>query len=245
MLPENHSTIWQENYSLELRKRTAVKTTKIGRFSPKYFFVVYLTGQKRLKLDFHTLPQLPLDRRWRNQEQPLPVVVAVLARDRVISDAGERHYLLIQRKGETYGGQWALVGGKWDFGETIAQAICREVNEETGLAAEFVSVLGIVNERLAPTGDDEIGAHFLIFVCQLQAKDGVASEQREGAVNWFTWSQIEALEAAQTIIPSDFKMLQNFAETAVSAPHFEVEMVAALGTEHDNAAQLIRFERIG
>jgi ADP-ribose pyrophosphatase YjhB (NUDIX family) len=152
--------------------------------------------------------------------------------------------LLIQRKSKTYGGQWALVGGKWDFGETMAAAICREVVEETSLQTSFITLAGLVNERMAPVRPQEIGAHFMIFVCRLDVVDGTAVEQDEGAVGWFTWAEIAELAARQAIIPSDFAMLRQFGEPESRFAHIEVEMAAAIGTD-DDAARLLRFEQVG
>jgi ADP-ribose pyrophosphatase YjhB (NUDIX family) len=189
---------------------------------------------------FDSLPDFPLERRWRGQVFPGSVVVAIIQR------STELRYLLIRRNGETYTGQWALVGGKWDFGETLVTAVTREVKEETGLDTTFVALRGLVSERLAPPDQKSPAAHFLIFVCELQAENGVASEQSEGAVAWFSQSEIDALHEQKAIIPSDYLMIQHFAGASGSIPHFEAEMLTILGSDSDQEypARLIRFERI-
>jgi 8-oxo-dGTP diphosphatase len=191
--------------------------------------------------DFAALPQLPCDRRWRRQTSPQPVVVALIRRE----TGAEAQFLLIRRKSKTYGGQWALVGGKWDFGETLPVAICREVVEETSLQTSFVTLAGLVNERLAPTHPQQIGAHFTIFVCRLAVVSGRAAEQEEGAVGWFSWAEINEMAARQAVIPSDFAMLQQFGDPQSEFAHFEVEMAAAIGTALDDSARLLRFDRVG
>jgi ADP-ribose pyrophosphatase YjhB (NUDIX family) len=95
---------------------------------------------------FTALPTLPPEQRWRGQTAPVPVVVALIRR---AHEDGER-LLLIRRAAGPYAGQWALVGGKWEFGETLPEAIVREVAEETGLRTSFVAVRGVVSERVAP-----------------------------------------------------------------------------------------------
>ncbi|MBU1878718.1 MAG: NUDIX domain-containing protein, partial [Chloroflexi bacterium] len=117
---------------------------------------------------FEALPQLPAARRWREQAHPMPSVVAVIRRDGV-TDAGQPapRYLLIKRQSEPYAGLWALVGGKWDFGETLDAAITREVKEETGLDTTFVALRGVINERIAPHGPADVGSHFVTFVCEV------------------------------------------------------------------------------
>ena len=182
---------------------------------------------------------LPLDQRWRGQTAPVPVVVALIRR---AHDDGER-LLLIRRAGGPYAGQWALVGGKWEFGETLPEAIIREVAEETGLTAAFVAVRGLVSERVAPWSAGALGAHFLLLVCDLLAGDGEAAEQDEGLVAWFDHAAIDALSAAGAIIPSDYAMIREFAAATARAPHVEVDMRSLLGGAGEALSEMIRFER--
>ena len=74
------------------------------------------------------LKALPLHKRWQQQRYPVASVVAILSR--VIG--GVEKHLLIHPKKQPYTGKSALPGGKWDFGESLAEAVLREVNEEPG-----------------------------------------------------------------------------------------------------------------
>ena len=186
-----------------------------------------------------TLQTLPPEQRWRGQTAPVPVVVGLIRR---AHDDGER-LLLIRRAGGPYAGQWALVGGKWEFGETLAEAIVREVAEETGLATTFVAVRGLVSERVAPWSAGALGAHFLLLVCDLLVGDGEAAEQQEGGVAWFDHAAIDALSAAGAIIPSDYAMIREFAAATARAPHVEVDMRSLLGGAGEALSEMIRFER--
>ncbi len=192
---------------------------------------------------FDSLPNFPRRRRWREQIFPGPIVVALIRRPTKLAGSAP-HYLLIQRKSGAYNGQWALVGGKWDFGETLMTAVTREVKEETNLDTTFTALRGVVNERLAPPDDQNNAAHFLIFVCELAAANGAASEQNEGVVAWFNCAEIDDLHAQKAIIPSDYAMLKQFAGSTEAAPHFEVEMMAVMDKEQEWESQLLRFERI-
>ncbi len=154
----------------------------------------------------------------------MPVVAAIIGRH-LSTVSKNNSFLLIRRNSNPYEGMWALVGGKWDFGETLSQAVMREVREETGLETAFVALRGLVNERMASTENvDGCPAHFLIYVCELQVTDGIAQEQAEGAVAWFSTAEIETLHQDGAIIPSDFAMLQQFAGAA-ALPFAEAEMV--------------------
>ena len=79
-------------------------------------------------------------------------VVAVGA---IVFDAAG-HVLLIERGRPPGVGLWSVPGGKLEAAETLAQAVAREVHEETGLIVE-VGPLACVVERM---GDDH---HFVIL----------------------------------------------------------------------------------
>jgi len=191
---------------------------------------------------FDSLCNLPPDRRYKGQEYPVPVVVALLKR---LNDKNEPEFLLIKRGQNPYQDMWALVGGKWDFGETLTAAVVREVCEETSLETGLTAVCGIINQRLASgVYKQEQGAHFLFFVCELHILNGKAQEQNEGAVAWFTWPEIQRLRAQQMIIPFDFVILEKWGETAVSVPVIEAEMSGKMMPTPGATTELHRFEQI-
>ena len=191
------------------------------------------------------LADIPIEERWRNQKQPAPIVISIIRRVQSQKTPVDdiESYLLIRRKNGPYRHFWALVGGKWDFGESLSVAALREVEEETGLTGSFDSLLGLVNERARIDNRESPGAaHFLLFVCQVDAGGGEAKEREEGEVAWFTKNEIEGLNSAGEIIPSDFAMLSHFVgEEAL--PYVEVEMNSVSdGGPDPGDAQLTRFE---
>ena len=189
---------------------------------------------------FNSLSARPPGQRWHGQTAPVPVAVALI---RQAADVGEE-LLLIRRAGGPYTGQWALVGGKWDFGETLAEAIVREVREETGLTTAFVALRALVSERVAPWTADAPAAHFLLLVCDLVVRDGRATEQQEGFVDWFGAADIEALYAEGRIIPSDYAMIREFSAATRSSAYVEVEMRALLDGTAAQPSQMLRFTRV-
>jgi ADP-ribose pyrophosphatase YjhB (NUDIX family) len=68
----------------------------------------------------------------------------------IVTDAGGR-LLLIQRGHEPEAGRWSLPGGRVKPGESDADAVAREVREETGLVVAPGPLLGSV-QRPGPAG---------------------------------------------------------------------------------------------
>jgi ADP-ribose pyrophosphatase YjhB (NUDIX family) len=73
----------------------------------------------------------------------------------IVLDADGR-VLLVERGRPPGEGLWSVPGGRLERGETLAQAVAREVREETGLVVE-VGALACVVERM---GDD---FHYVIL----------------------------------------------------------------------------------
>jgi ADP-ribose pyrophosphatase YjhB (NUDIX family) len=181
------------------------------------------------------LKALPRHKRWQQQGYPVAAVVAIVSR--VIG--GAEKYLLIQRKKEPYSGLWALPGGKWDFGESLAEAVLREVNEETGLQPSFSNLIAIVNGRLLPRAQQDHGGHFLLFACALTAPFGAALEQKEGTVAWFSAHELDEIKATGLMVPTDYLILDRHRQRAPAISYIEAEIIGAAAGA---VIEITRFE---
>ena len=86
----------------------------------------------------------------------MPSVEAVVLKDDKI--------LLVHRKDD---GLWCLPGGITDPGETLADSVLRELQEETGIVGEVKQLLGIYDSRL---WHSEKRIHFYHFLFLVEAE---------------------------------------------------------------------------
>ena len=81
----------------------------------------------------------------------------------------EGRVLLIRRGKEPMRGRWLVPGGTVEWGETLEQAVVREVQEETGLVVRPRELL-VVLDRIhhAPASPGEIAYHYVIvdYLCE-------------------------------------------------------------------------------
>jgi ADP-ribose pyrophosphatase YjhB (NUDIX family) len=77
----------------------------------------------------------------------------------------DERLLLIRRGHGPAAGEWSIPGGRVEWGETVAEAVVRELHEETGVAGVCGELVGWV-ERI---GADH---HFVILDFSVVALDG-------------------------------------------------------------------------
>ncbi len=76
--------------------------------------------------------------------------------------------LLIRRGGEPLKGEWSIPGGLIEVGESLSQALRRELKEETGLDVEPLAIIEVF-DRIFRRGR-RVQYHFVIvdYVCGLK-----------------------------------------------------------------------------
>lgn len=87
----------------------------------------------------------------RTQQPQICVGAVTIDQDRL---------LLIRRATAPQAGYWSLPGGRVEFGETMAEALVREVREETGVDV----ICGDVVDWIELINDDDQNAHHFVIV---------------------------------------------------------------------------------
>ena len=77
--------------------------------------------------------------------------------------------LLVKRGAPPLEGEWSLPGGAQELGETLEQAIVREVFEETTLAIVPVKQIAVF-DRMVHSESGKVRFHYVLidFLCRLQ-----------------------------------------------------------------------------
>ena len=99
--------------------------------------------------------------------------------------------LIIRRAHEPRKGEWSLPGGHLDLGESLIDAVRREVKEETGLDVHPGPIVETF-DRVHRDPDGRIRFHFVIvdFVCEAPSGEAVAGSDAE-AVAWVTAAELD------------------------------------------------------
>ncbi len=106
----------------------------------------------------------------------------------------QNQLLLLKRKTPPEAGCWNIPGGRVEFGETLEEAVVREVEEETSLKVKPTSILGIVDHIVKNENVHWIATHFLCTIIEGQPK--ITEPEKHESIEWFSF---ENLPEKQTI----------------------------------------------
>ena len=92
-------------------------------------------------------------------DRPIVGVAAVVMED-------DRVVLVRRGRPPAYG-EWSLPGGAVELGETLEEAVAREVKEEIGLEVEVVELVAVL-DRIFLDPEGEVQFHYLLmdFLCR-------------------------------------------------------------------------------
>lgn len=103
--------------------------------------------------------------------------------------------LLIRRGQPPSEGRWSLPGGRVEWGESLAEAVAREVLEETGVEVAVEGLAGVVERRYLPD------FHYVILDYHVTAGGG---RPRPGGdvtdARWVPLAELAALPLADRLL---------------------------------------------
>jgi 8-oxo-dGTP diphosphatase len=101
--------------------------------------------------------------------------------------------LVVRRARAPAHGLFSLPGGVVEVGETLAQAVTREVREETGLTIEPVALAGF-REAIVRDAQNRVERHFIVlcFAARWRAGEAVLNEELDEA-RWVDPAELASL----------------------------------------------------
>ena len=119
-------------------------------------------------------------------ERPIVGCLAVVRR-------GDR-ILLAQRSVRPGIGRWGFPGGMQELGETVFQCARRELKEETGIDADPVAVLDVLDSLRHDEGG-KVKVHFALIAVLLEWRAGEGEPIEDAsALGWCTRDEARALD---------------------------------------------------
>jgi 8-oxo-dGTP diphosphatase len=131
-------------------------------------------------------------------ERPIVGVLGVVRRDGRV--------LLVQRARPPNVGKWGFPGGVQELGETIFEAVIRELREETGLVVEPIETLTTL-DVINRDQEGRVHTHYALIAVLAEWRIGeVKIDAEANDFGWFTVADVEARQL-QTL-PSATRIME-------------------------------------
>ncbi|HDD57321.1 MAG TPA: NUDIX hydrolase [Thermoplasmatales archaeon] len=109
--------------------------------------------------------------------------------------------LLIKRKNEPFKDMWALPGGFVNYGETVEDAVKREVKEETGLDTDITELFGVYSD---PNRDPRGHTISIVFILKPTGGSLIGGDDASDA-RYFPLDKLPKLAFDHRVIIKDYK----------------------------------------
>ncbi len=112
------------------------------------------------------------------EAKPLPVPAVGIV---CFNDDGQ--ILLIRRGNPPRQGDWSIPGGKLEWGEKAIDAALRELAEETGVTAEILGLIDVVDGIFTSRSSGNVTRHYVLidFVARYQSGAVIAGDDASEA----------------------------------------------------------------
>ncbi|MBS7643099.1 NUDIX hydrolase [Candidatus Bathyarchaeota archaeon] len=133
--------------------------------------------------------------------------------DRPVAGVGaliikDGHVLLIKRGADPGKGRWSLPGGVVELGESVRDAVIREVKEECGLDVEVKDIADVV-DYMSRDESGRVRFHYILIDFYVEVKGGTlkpASDALE--VNWIPIDRVHEHQVTKTTLQLLDKVFQ-------------------------------------
>ena len=108
--------------------------------------------------------------------------------------------LLVRRGQSPSYGKWSLPGGLVELGETIREAVEREIAEECGIKIRVVDVAGAI-DRIVRDDAGRVRYHYVLvdYLAYPESMDVVAGSDA-GDAQWFEIERVAELDTTQGLL---------------------------------------------
>lgn len=131
--------------------------------------------------------------------------------------------LLVRRGQPPMQGQWSIPGGAVELGETLHQAVVREVEEETGLRVVPAAFLTTF-DRIARDADGRVQYHYILIDFLCHPADAAAPLVPGSDALEAEWASVEGLRDATLYALPDWtlRVIEQAAVMARTLPAFDL-----------------------
>lgn len=150
------------------------------------------------------------------ERQPKVAVMLVVER----FSSGRREFILQERLKNPYYGYWGFPTGKIRWGESIAETAARELEEETGLVADY-RILGLYHEHTYSKETGESLEDKMFFAVLCANPTGELLKVFEGGRNeWLTIDEARKLDKKFASFETELEMIESGEIKFVDEKHF-------------------------
>lgn len=109
----------------------------------------------------------------------------------IFNDDGKVFVMKRGEKAKNERGKWDFPGGAVEFGETLAVAIKREIQEEFEIDIDVNELLGVVDHIIEAEGQHWVAPTFICSIASGSPR--ITEPDKCSEIGWFTFDEVEKL----------------------------------------------------